>query len=720
MEPTVGSNFRDRKNKVIAVDPNGATRTLISELLREKGFTDVQAVPSLKEAVVMLETEPVSWLLTSVFVDQEINLFQLLNMISHTPDLQSLRVSAFIEESEAFYLPAAFELGLLSFHLKPFTKDKLKSEFDNFFGDFEALSWKSLALSAAYLRRSLSEGGNYGELLHFERQMMQGQPGNLQQLLNLSIPLIKLNKIDEATSILTQVQKLDPSFDKQVKQIFATHLANVDASTVNSSLNILNLKSAVIVESDSAIQKDLSTALKEMGVEKVEVFSDGRTALEFLKANGDNDLIIQEWKIPQITGPLFLQKAKDEGGQTAPFILYTSLIDQNDSQFLKEMGVACVMTKPTSRTDIIKNIIWTVQQERSPTEKKALERKFRQALDQKNLAEAKAIMGTYVQGQVSAGAKLLMEAELCYYEGDYERARELAFGSLKNSGDSIFVLNLLGKIMMQLRDVVTALKCFEKAQELAPQNLSRLCQIAEIQADLGQDEKSEASLAAVSDVDPDSEQLKETRVKIAINSGTDDAKQLMGQLKDAENVVSYMNNLAVAMARCGKVEDGINQYKKTMNSIPDERKDLISTVQFNLALAHLRAGEFAPAKEILTQLVVVESKVQAKSKNILKKINHSETAGTPLQFKKEASVAAAEAAQTASAASETGSAGPMTEQEAKFSRNQAVATAMLSRPGDRCCFMMYQSSAHPAEVTKMLETHLRYAKRAVIKKDIAS
>lgn len=717
----MGSNFRDQKQKVVAIESNGATRTLIAELLREKGFTDVQAVPSIKEALAVLENEAVAWVLSSLFPDQDINLFQLLSMISRTPELASLRVSAFVEESEKELLPAAFELGLLSYHLKPFTKDKLKSEFDNFMGDFEAMGWKSLPLSAAYLRRSLLEAGNFSELLNFERQLMQGQAGNLQQLLHLALPLIKLNKIEEATSILVQVQKLDPSFDKQVKQIFATHLPNVDAASVHATINILNLKSAVIVESDSAIQKDLSSALQEMGVEKIQVFGDGRSALDFLKDNEDNDLIIQEWKIPQVTGPIFLQKAKDECGQSAPFILYTSLIDQNDSQFLKEMGVACVMTKPTSRTEIIKNIIWTVQQERSPTEKKALERKFRQALDEKDLSEAASIMQRYLAGSgISVGAKLLMEAEMSYFQGDFERAREQAFGALKNSGDSIFVLNLLGKIMMQLRDVVTALKCFEKAQELAPQNLARLCQIAEIQADLGQEEMAEKNLAMVSELDPDSETLKESRVKIAINSGDGDAKALMGQLKDAENVVSYMNNLAVAMARCGKVEDGISQYKKTMQSIPDERADLIATVQFNLALAYLRANDFTAAKDILTQLTTVESKLQAKAANILKKIKHSETQGIPLQFKKESK--APEASETAAHPATEGEAPSteMTEQEARFSRNQAVASAMLSRPGERCCFMLYQSTEHPPQVKKMLEQVLRYSKRTVIKKEDVS
>ena len=710
----MGSNFRDRKHKVIAIEANGTTRSLISELLRERGFADVQAVPSIKEALAVLESEPVSWVLSSMFAEQDINLLQLLNMICRTPQLSSLRVSAFVDESELSLLPTAFEQGLLSYHLKPFNKEKLKNEFDNLLSDFEAKGWKSLNLSSAYLRKALTETGSFAELLNFEKQMTNLQQGNLNQLLNMALPLIKTKKIDEATSLLMQVQKLDPSLEKQVKQIFSTYLPTVDPSGAKNMINIMNLKSAVIVESDAAVQKDLSTALAEMGVEKVQVFSDGRSALEYLKVNVDNDLVIQEWKIPKVTGPIFLQKARDEGGQTAPFILYTSLTDQNDVQFLKEMGIACVMTKPTARHEIIKNIIWTIQQERSPTEKKALERKFREALEGKNLPEAKAIMQQYVANPgVSIGARLLMEAELAYSEADYEKARELAFGSLKNSGDSIFVLNLLGKTMMQLRDVATALKCFEKAQELAPQNLARLCQIAEIQTDLGQTDKAEKSLAMVNELDPSSERLQETRVKIAINTSADNARELMGQLKHAEHIVSYMNNLAVAMARCGKVEDGIEQYKKTMNAIPVHRQDLLCAVQFNLALAHLRANALPPAVEILAELAKVESRMQSKSAAILKRIKHAQASGTVLQFK--------ESGLPQPAVSPSGDEKPLEtaatdELEAKRSRNQAVASAMLGRPGDRCCFMIFQCTENPPQAIKMMKENLRFMQRVAIKK----
>ncbi len=62
--------FRDRDVKVLVVDPSGASRTLLSEVIRSLGFADVNGVPNLKDALGVLEVEKVRWLITPVFPDQ--------------------------------------------------------------------------------------------------------------------------------------------------------------------------------------------------------------------------------------------------------------------------------------------------------------------------------------------------------------------------------------------------------------------------------------------------------------------------------------------------------------------------------------------------------------------------------------------------------------------------------------------------------------------------
>lgn len=711
-------HFRDRKHKVIAVDPSAGSRTLLTEVIRSVGFADAQAVPNLKDALGIIEVEPVSWILTSVFPDQETNLMQMLRLCHTVPELQNLRISAFVEENEMEILPAAFEHGLLSYHRKPFTKDYLKQELESILADFEKCQWSSSLLASNYLRKCLIAMNGFEDLLGFEKQLLLNQPGNFQQMLNLVIPLAKLQKTDEAKAILGQVQRLEPSLEKQVKAIQSTHLNNADLSDAKGSINVLGLKTAVVVDNDSVIQNDAKIALQEMGVEDIQIFSDGKSAMDFIKEKGNPDVVIHEWKIPKLTGPLFLQKAREELGQTTPFILYSGLIDKADAPFIREMGVSHVISKPMQRTDLIKNIIWTVQQERIPTEKSSMERKIRQFLSNKQLDKAEPLVQKYLgDTNISIGARQLIEAEVSYAKGQYEKARDLTVESLKNAGDSIFVLNLLGKIMLQLRDLDTALKCFQKAQNLAPQNMERLCQIAEIEAEIGENEKSDATLGKVDDMDPGSEKAKETKAKIAINSGDSmSAKQIMNKLRAVENIVSYMNNKAIAMARCGKVEEGIEQYKKTIEAIPEERPDMLAVVQFNLALAYLRAGMVDDAKSYLTTCSQSTSlRMQERALKLLKKIKAAQAQGLPVQMVAEAkaSTAAGAGASAAAAASvdETADA----KRAVGESGQQAAAAAVEYRAGDHCCYLIYRSvNPAPSSVTKMLEGTLRFTARSAI------
>ena len=150
-----------------------------------------------------------------------------------------------------------------------------------------------------------------------------------------------------------------------------------------------------------------------------------------------------------------------------------------------------------------------------------------------------------------------------------------------------------------------------------------------------------------------------------------------------------------------------------MHAIPNERSDLLSAVQFNLALAHLRANSIESAKEIFGPLSTGTSKMQVKSLAILKRIRQSEAQGIPLQFKKE--IAATELPPANASPGENRA--HAAESETIHNRHEEVASALSSRPGERCCYLIYQTTAQLPQVKKMLEQNLRYMKRAAINKD---
>jgi CheY-like chemotaxis protein len=707
--------LRDRTAKVLVVDTSGASRTLLTEVIRGQGFADVNGVQNLKDALGVLEVEPVGWLVCPMFADQPENLMQVLDLMCNHPELRQLRVTGLVEETEQDLLPLAFEKGLLSYHRKPFTKDSLTNDLKDLFVRYENCAWKSSSLAGSYLRQHLIQGGHFQDLLTLEKQLLKLMPGDLQQHLNLVPPLAKTGKIEEAKAILSQIKKLEPSLESQVQTLATTYLETVDLQSVETpSLNILGLKTVIAIDSDTAVQNEVKAALQELGVENIQIFEDGEAALEYIKANHNPDLVLQEWRIPKLTGPLFLQKAQEEGARSSPFVLHTSLIQKEEIPFVREMGVAHIINKPLQRKEFIQGIIWTIQQDRQPTEQGSMERKMRQLLADRNFEEAKKIKERFVgDGSISMGAKEVIEAEFAYAFGDYEKARDFGIEGIKHAGESIFILNLLGKTMIALREFETALKCFQKAQSLAPMNLERLCQIAEIHSDLGAHDKARELLEQVKDMDPDSERAQEAAAKVAINSGDISmARKIMSQLRAMENVVSYMNNQAVAMARCGMANESIEQYRKTLEAVPVERSDIKGTVYFNLALGHLRANQLPDAKQALGECIACkESKVLKRAEVLVKKVATAIEKGLQIHLAKTETTGAK--LHEATPSNSTGEDKSSVEEAKEIAKSKVLAIVQ-NQAGDIACYMIYKTSLDSSRGRKMLEQLLRFNPRKAI------
>lgn len=94
-------------------------------------------------------------------------------------------------------------------------------------------------------------------------------------------------------------------------------------------------------------------------------------------SNDPPDLIVMEWRLPKVTGPMLLQRMRAHGMHLPSIIVNSSLVKRKDETLLKEMGVATVLEKPTKRGDYLNALAWVVGQARKPTEGKFLETTIR-------------------------------------------------------------------------------------------------------------------------------------------------------------------------------------------------------------------------------------------------------------------------------------------------------------------------------------------------------
>jgi tetratricopeptide (TPR) repeat protein len=786
--------LKDRAGKVIIIEPSGSTRTMMTEVVRGVGFGDVSGVASVKDAVGLMEVEEINWIVASVCADQPENSLSLLKLVCQRPELRTVRMSLLVDENEEDLLPDAFELGLLSFHPKKSTKDSLVAELNDLMQAAEQVNWDSTLLSATFLRHHLMAVERYDELVEFERRLIKQYPGDIEILFNLVPPLSRQGMKDQAKSTLRQILLISPESEERVEQMSAEYLNGETLRTRESEgVNALGLNNVVVVDSDDSARKAFEDLLKEIGVEHIHLFDNGIEAIDHIGSAESVDMVFMEWRIPKLTGPLLIQRILSSKASSAPIIICSSLVEQEDQPFIREMGVSHMLDKPIDRKNVMQIILWTVQQQLAPTDKFMLEKKIRQALKERDDQKLSEFYDKYMGNeQINLGAKDLIEAEIAFSKARYPEARDRALSSIRHNGDSLFILNLLGKILMNLQEFESALKCFEKAQQMAPHNLERLCRIAEVQSELGEEEKANEALELAEKADAGSQVLAETKAKVAINQGDmDTAKAIMGQLEAMENVVSYLNNQAVALAKCDMLEKSIEQYEKALLAISEDKPEVKAIIYYNTALAHLRGSDAEAAQRSLQDAVQIKgSRVEKKAKILLKKVEkaiqmdieitlpsqspansnegeeksterHEEATSHDQSSSEEASVelstdaadksveseandtdAVSEADDTGLGASEdetngagnseravgesaatgvskpSGNPSKRVKTEAGHEHKFGLLDSMLqTRPGDICCYLIYQANSHSEFALKLLEHVIRFKKREALERE---
>jgi len=726
--------FSDKSARVIAVDPSGAARQLLTDTLKSQGFTNVQGMANVKDVLEIMEVEPVDWVITPLMADQVENAMALLKICTVHPQLKGVRISFLLEENEKIILKSAFELGLLSWHSKPFTKDSLEEDFRLLLSHFEQNKFQVALVAAVYLRKHLVESGSGTKCLELEKRLLTIFPGQPNLLSSFAEAQFLVGEKDGAKATLRQIIMLEPEMESKVKEITAKLFgpdAKLTADEGGPKINILNLNRVMIVDSDTSTQKTLKEIFSEIGATDCQVFDDGEAALNFIKQNPNPDLIIQEWRIPKLTGPLFLQSAMAEGASSTPFVVYSSLIKEGDVPFLKEMGIANTIEKPINKKTFLNTIVWTIQQDRVPTDSSVLERKIRNLIKNRKKTEVEPLVAKFsADATVPKHRRRQIDAEWAFSQNEYTKARDFCIEAIKLAGDSILALNLLGKALMMLQDFKAALKCLKKAQDISPLNIERLCAIAEAHTELGETEQADAALNDAKDIDPDSKKVKETEVSIALSNGdTDKAKALMNKLDSLDGFIGYMNNKAVAMARCGLIDEGIEEYRKTIKALPPDNEDLKALVNYNLALAYARASELEEAKLIADRATKTKNKkVAQKAKSLFKRLEKSLNDGSDFKLKEvpgsnENGLAPAIVAQATDTSKKDGkdTSNEGKDKEApteELSENEIAVSSVLTTQGEIGCHLIYINSDPMDELSKkLLATLPRFVTRSAISRD---
>lgn len=586
--------------RVLVVEQAASVRMLLAEILRDLGFRDILSAQNGTEALEIMEVEKVDWLIMPLMEHSEVNAIQILQLITETPSLRHMHTSLLIDpESEAYCLGLAFEWGLFSWHSRSYVKESMSSEFEKLFELLALVNGNSALLAAEYIRLHLKDVQHHRSRLALEENLLALFPGSARVLLGLAEAEILNGRNERATITLNQALLLDEKlapFCAKLRQEYRL-MGTPDSVGKKSEVNLLGLKNVLVVDPDTDVLFHCEQMLRAIGVRNVQVFEDGKSASQWLTAATSPDLILMEWKIPNLSGQALIQRIRQSNFFQVPIIIMSSLIKRKDLILIKEMGVDELIEKPFEAQVFYKTIVSTLQQNRMPTEKRTLERKIYRLLQAKKMPEAESLMAQFlIDDGIQDLPKRMVEAEYHFAKGNFARAINVGMAALAMQEDCLSMLNLVGKSFLKLSQYENALKCFEKANVMSPANLERLVNIAEANLNLENHEAAGAAINSAESIDSDNVAVKEANVKLQVELGNAQAAQeIMKDLDSGAKVVAYLNNRAISLARTERYSDSVELYNTALASFPKKWGELTSILNYNLSMAYLRSNDLTQA-----------------------------------------------------------------------------------------------------------------------------
>ncbi|MBI2602187.1 MAG: response regulator [Deltaproteobacteria bacterium] len=665
-------SFGLNKNMIVLViDPVTAIRTMIADVVKSFKFKETLAFEETRSALVYLEQETPGWIIMPPLAEDEYSCLTFLSTIVQNPRLRNTKVSLVVNaDEEAYCLPASFELGLMSWHKRTKSQEEFSADLTELFSLLKVNNYDPTLVAAEYLRSYLDEKTYNLSRLAFERNLLELYPAMPNIMLSLAQAQFLNSLTEDGNQTLNQVILLNEKMAPQCKAIQdrfvnAASLPKTESeggasppqekqeappketqeapknegqeektSSPTNLSSVFGVQTCVAIEPDSMVLQHVVELLKNTGVGDVHAFEKGKDAWEWVKANKEPDMIIMEWRIPEVTGPILIQRIRNRGYGMVPIVVISSLVKDNEVALLKEIGVDHVLRKPFDNRSFYKGIVQTIQRNRLPKDQVSLELRIRKLLRIGKVKEAYWLVRKFIEDPlIIPEAKLAIQAEYEYYKGHYKKAKELAIKAMRRGKETVYLMNLLGNCLMKLKMFDEALLFLDKAHEHCPLNIERVVNIADAEMQLDNFDKATEAVETAKSLDPEAEQVSEVEAKLAIETNDENtARKILDQLESNRKIVSYMNNRAIALARAGRFGDGIALYERTLKTLPEHDKQLKAVVSYNLGLAHARQGAKEESLAVLNLIKPEEEGLKKKVASLVKKIKGSIASGKAIHF----------------------------------------------------------------------------------------
>ncbi|MEI8026661.1 MAG: response regulator [Pseudomonadota bacterium] len=578
---------------IVVVHPTQIIRQLIKSSLKSLGFEKCHLFADYATCLSHLEVEKVDLILGTLSISEDINGLQILDVILDNYQLRNTYMVLFLDANEGDFVLPAFERGLLdSITAWGSTKEEMEKALKAMFERWEKLKYNELSISSHCIVHKLKEFPD--RLVQYYRKILEFRQADARILMDLALLLRGKEGDTEAAVFAKKAILLEPSLQEE--------WGGTDSLASLEQVNVLGIHRVGILDPDSAVVDMLQKGFEELGASNIHAFTSASEALECFSSQ-IFDIILTEWNLSEMSGGAFLQRLTKGQSSISPILVMSTDLNEEDLVVLDELFVYGILKKPLTKEAWVAKVSWSLQEAKITKDPKLLVKNLRNLIDIGRIPDAaKELSHLRGLGAIDQGSILELSAQLSYAEKNFEQCKQFCLQALSEGEATIFILSLLAKALMKLREFDAAIRCLDVANTMAPGNIQRLCMLAEGHLETGEMKKASGAIESAAAIDPNSDEVKSARLKQEMLSGKPEkAKELMSGFHAPRNIISFMNSRAVSLSVSGKHEESIAIYAQTSAAISPERLDLHAIVFYNKALALARASDLSGCIAALTE-----------------------------------------------------------------------------------------------------------------------
>lgn len=657
---------------VMIVDPSKVRRSGIARIIRDLGFREVIQDESLARFVAQSSLQHIDWVITPLDSGKELNAFSVLKyQLLRNHDNPTL-ISVLVRQQEEKYIPWMFQLGAFSAHSFADDMTQLKSSFTRLLEVGKRSDWNNVLMASDSLRLYLKKLSDFTSLTALENALIGMHPDRTDLVVHLAEALMLHGKRPQALSVLSRVKTADHELSRKIESLTdSLH----DPENDSQMFERYGMKQVVLIDPDDSEINQLESVMTSTGVAEVVKFQNGATAWEYLQGlDVAPGMIVTEWRLPEVSGIRLCQRIARKWPE-AHILVYSSLLQSSDRMILRELGISDLIEKPKGLKALRQSLLAALLARSTPTSSRSVEARIRQLISAGRLFNAQSILTqAETSDKLPEGLLLALRAELLFAQNKFQAAAKAASESLQLTGDNINLLNLLGKIYLKLRDFFLAEKFLEKAAELSPHNVERVCLIAETKAERRDHDGAVEALNRAEQIDAENELIIESKAKIALIGGDSSTlTESMKHIGNSDSVIRFMNNRGVLLAKSEKYNECIKLYTTALKGLPVSMNTLKPVIAYNLGLALVKQGDLKRAVPFLSFAVVDKtSPVYQKANSLMARASDAVAKGITLRLN------------------------TVTDKETELDESIVTHTAGLPfasdlRPGEACLHLIFES-----------------------------